>query len=85
MALALIPARTPVGVIVYNKQRTAIDVRGNRVAITERQHADPIVRHDGSVNYNSPAAFFDADGKRLIPEGKGFFRSPWGIRYELID
>lgn len=85
MPLASRLHRTKQGVVVYSKQRTAVDVQGNRVAITERQNADHTICHDGSLNYNSPAAFFDPDGKRLIPEGKGFFRSPWGIRYELID
>ena len=70
---------------MYNKQRTAVDVRGNRIEITESQNSDSIVAHDGSITYKSPPAFYDPDGKRLIPEGPGFFRSPWGIRYQLVD
>jgi len=70
---------------MYSKQRTAIDVQGNRIVITESQHSDSTVSHDGSVSYASPPAFFDPYGKRLIPEGPGFFRSPWGIRYQLVD
>jgi hypothetical protein len=70
---------------MYSKQRTAVDVQGNRVVITETYQADLAVRHDGSPQSGSSPAFFDPDGKRLIPEGKGFFRSPWGIRYQLID
>jgi len=72
-------------VVVYDRQRTAVDVQGNHVAITERQEADYTVRLDGSFNYKSPPQFFDPNGKRLIPEGKGFYLSPWGIRYRLID
>jgi len=70
---------------VYDRQRTAVDVQGNRVAITERQGADYTVRHDGTFNYDAAPHFFDPNGKRLIPEGKGFYLSPWGIRYKLID
>jgi hypothetical protein len=70
---------------MYNKQRSAIDVRGNPIEITESQGSESIVGHDGSVNYKTPAAFFDPYGKRLIPEGKGFFRSPWGMCYQLVD
>ena len=70
---------------MYSKQRTAVDVQGNRIQITESQHSDSTVGNDGSVSYPTPPAFFDPYGKRLIPEGKGFFRSPWGIRYQLVD
>ena len=70
---------------MYSKQRTAVDVQGNRVVITETYQVDLTIRHDGSTPSESSPAFFDPDGKRLIPEGKGFFRSPWGIRYQLID
>lgn len=70
---------------MYNKQRTAVDVQGNRIELTESQNSDSIVGSDGSIKYDSPPAFFDPYGKRLIPEGKGFFRSPWGILYQLVD
>jgi hypothetical protein len=70
---------------MYNKQRTAVDVQGNQVVITETKEATYSISHNGSVHNTSGSAFFDPDGKRLIPEGKGFFRSPWGIRYQLID
>jgi hypothetical protein len=70
---------------MYTKQRIAVDVKGNRVEITESQDSKYTVRDDGSYKYFDPPKFFDADGKRLIPEGKGFFRSMYGFRYQLVD
>jgi hypothetical protein len=71
---------------MYNKQRTAVDIQGNRVVITEKtQDPGNGIGQNSSVPKSPGSAFFDPDGKRLIPEGKGFFRSPWGIRYQLID
>jgi hypothetical protein len=70
---------------MFNKKHVAVDVEGHRVEITECQHSDYTVKHDGSVKYNVPSKFFGPDGKQLIPEGKGFYRTPWGIRYQLVD
>ncbi len=70
---------------MYTKQRTAVDVKGNRIEIVETQDSSFVIREDGTYKYFEPPKFFDVDGKRLIPEGKGFFRTPWGIRYQLVD
>ncbi len=69
---------------MYSKQRMAIDLRGNRIEITESR-AESMTGYEGSTDRDSAMAFFDPYGKRLIPEGKGFFRSPWGICYRLVD
>ena len=70
---------------MYKKLRTAVDIQGNRVEITETQMSDFTIRQDGSVKYDAPPAFFGPDGRRLIPEGRGSFLTPWGIRYQLLD
>ena len=72
-------------ILMESRQRTAVDLRGNRIEITESHASGPNMQHDESFSYNSSPAFFDPYGKRLIPEGKGFFRSPWGMCYQLID
>jgi hypothetical protein len=70
---------------MYKKLRTAVDVQGNRVEITEAQDQPACIRDDGSINYAARPKYFGPDGRRLIPEGNGHFRSMWGVEYRLID
>jgi hypothetical protein len=71
---------------MYRKHRKAVDAEGKTVEITERQDSDHYtVTSDGTIRYKVPAKFFGPDGKQLIPEGRGSFRSPFGIRYQLVD
>lgn len=71
---------------MYRKHRKAVDTDGKPVEITERQDSDHYtVKSDGSIRYKVPAKFFGPDGKQLIPEGHGSFRSPFGVRYQLVD
>lgn len=70
---------------MYDKARTAVDVAGNKVALVERQSSDYRVRPDGSIKYTLPSRFFGPDGQQLIPEGKGFYRTASGKRYQLLD
>jgi hypothetical protein len=69
----------------YIRKRTAVDVHGNRIELTESQDSEFTMRHDGSIGYHALPKFFCPDGRRVIPEGQGAYRTMWGIRYELID
>lgn len=70
---------------MYERKRRAIDLAGRRVELIERQEAGFMEMPDGRTNYRAPAKFFEPSGKQLIPEGHGFFRTPFGVRYKLID
>jgi hypothetical protein len=70
---------------MYERKRRAIDLAGQRVELTERQNSRFLETANGSANYSAPAKFFGPDGRQLIPEGHGFFRTPFGIRYKVVD
>jgi hypothetical protein len=70
---------------VYECKRRAIDLSGQRVELTERQEANVVETANGGMRYLAPAKFFTPDGKQLIPEGHGFFRTAFGLRYKLVD
>jgi hypothetical protein len=70
---------------MYERKRRAIDLAGQRVEIIQRQESRSIVTLDGRKKYLGPAKFFGPDGRQLIPEGRGFFRTPFGIRFKLVD
>ncbi len=70
---------------MYEKTRNAVDVAGNKVVLTEKQGSDYTVRGDGSIKFTVPPRLFGPDGSQLIPEGKGFYRTPFGVRYQLTD
>ena len=70
---------------MYERIRIARDVTGRKFKITERQESDFTETTSGETKYHKPAKFFAPDGKQLIPEGHGFFRTAFGVRYELID
>ena len=70
---------------MYERKRRAIDMAGNRWELIELQESDFVETADGDIKYQSPAKFFDHQGKQLIPEGNGFFRTAFGIRFKLID
>ena len=70
---------------MFEKTRDAFDVAGNKVLIVERQNSEYTVRNDGTIKYKLPARFFGPDGKQLIPEGKGFYRTAFGTRYHLAE
>ena len=70
---------------MYEKARNAVDVAGKPVTLIERQNSEYVIRADGTVKYKLPARIFGPDGRQLIPEGKGFYRTPFGIRYQVLD
>lgn len=70
---------------MYERRRRAIDLAGHRVELIERQESDFVETPDGGMKYLAPAKLFGPDGKQLIPEGHGFFRTPFGLRFKLID
>jgi hypothetical protein len=70
---------------MYERRRRAIDLAGRRVELVERQESDFVETSSGAMKYLAPAKFFAPDNKQLIPEGHGFFRTAFGIRYKLVD
>lgn len=70
---------------MYEKQRTAVDIAGNKVALTERQNSEYRILPNGEVKYKLPPRLFGPDGKQLIPEGRGFYRTAFGVRYQLLE
>jgi hypothetical protein len=70
---------------VYEKQRTAVDIAGNKVVLTERQNSEYRILPNGDVKYKLPPRLFGPDGKQLIPEGRGFYRTAFGVRYQLLE
>jgi hypothetical protein len=71
--------------VVYEKQRTAVDIAGNKVVLTERQNSEYRILPNGDVKYKLPPRLFGPDGKQLIPEGRGFYRTAFGVRYQLLE
>jgi len=69
---------------MFERKRRAIDLCGQRVDLTERRESGRQETTDGP-KHGAPAKFFGPDGRQLIPEGHGFFRTPFGIRYKVID
>ena len=70
---------------MYERKRRAIDSRGQRVQLIERQESSFVETVNGGMKYLAPAKFFAPDGKQLIPEGRGYFRTAFGVRYRLLD
>ena len=70
---------------MYERKRRAIDVAGQRVQLLERQESRFVETANGGMKYLAPAKFFGPDGRQLIPEGNGFFRTAFGVRYKIVD
>ncbi len=70
---------------MYEKHRSAVDIAGNRVVLTERQTSEFTILPSGIVKYKLPPRLFGPDGKLLIPEGRGFYRTSFGTRYQLLE
>ena len=70
---------------MFEKLRRALDIAGNEVWIVERNGSEYKVGTDGSIKFLRPAKLFGPDGAQLIPEGKGFYRTSYGTRYQLAD
>jgi hypothetical protein len=70
---------------MFEKTRTAIDVAGNKVLLKERQNSEYTISSNGQVKYKFPPRLFGPDGRLLIPEGRGFYRTPFGTRYQLLE
>ena len=70
---------------MYERKRRAIDVAGHRVQLVERQESGFVETANGGMNDLAPARFFGPDGRQLIPEGDGFFRTAFGVRYKVVD
>lgn len=68
------------------RRRKALDPDGNPVEILERR--DPghhSLTSDRPNGHNDAPKFFGPDGRPLVPEGHGFFRNPFGVRYKTVD
>jgi hypothetical protein len=70
---------------MYERKRRAIDSAAQRVEIVERQESRLVQTLDGRPRYLGKPRFFGPDGKQLIPEGRGYFRTAFGVRYRLLD
>ena len=70
---------------MYQRKRRAIDVSGHRVDILERQDSRFVETANGGMKYVAPAKFFGPDGRQLIPEGNGFYRTAFGVRFKIVD
>ncbi len=70
---------------MYEKTRRAIDPAGQRVELVERQQSRSVQTLDGRPKYLGRPRFFGPDGRQLIPEGHGFFRTAFGVRFKLVD
>jgi hypothetical protein len=70
---------------VYEKQRNAVDIAGNTVVLTEKQNSEYKILPNGEVKYKFAPRVFGPDGKQLIPEGRGFYRTAFGVRYQMLD
>ena len=70
---------------MYERKRRAIDVAGRRVELIERQESSFVETANGGMRYLAPVRFYAPDGKQLIPEGHGFFRTAFGLRFKLVD
>ena len=70
---------------MYERKRRAIDVAGQRVQLIECQESAWVETVNGGMKYLAPAKFFGPDGRQLIPEGNGFYRTPFGVRYKVVD
>ncbi len=65
---------------MFERQRQAIDLAGQRVEIVERRESV------AAESANDPApTFFGPDGLPLAPEGGDFYRARWGVLYKLVD
>jgi len=70
---------------MYERKRRAIDSAAQRIELLERQESRFVVTLDGRMKYLAPAKFFAPDGRQLIPEGRGYFRTAFGVRYRLLE
>jgi hypothetical protein len=66
---------------MYERKRRAIDIEGNSVEILERQ-AEAL---DAGPEYLGAIEYLGPGGEPLIPEGYDFYRTPFGLRYKLVD
>ena len=73
------------GAPMYECKRAAIDVWGRRVELVERQTSRFVETVSGGKEYLAPARFYDSDGRQMISEGDGFYRTKFGVRYKVTD
>jgi hypothetical protein len=70
---------------MHERKRLAIDIAGQRVELVERQESTLVKTTNGGTQCLAPAEFFGPDGEQLIPEGDGFFRTTFGVRFKVVD
>ena len=70
---------------MYERRRQAMDVEGHRIELIERQESERIDTRNGDTKYRAARKLFGPDGNELIPEGHGFYRTAFGMRFKLIE